>query len=184
MTAVVIAAPNARAADEPVPAKLAMMVMLRVLTYDKNFSSHGSGDFLILVAHEPGQETALKNAMAASAELKDAAMQAKPSRRSIRFVTSEFRGPAGLKEAAQKEKANALLVLPGLSAEGLDAAVQVARELQLYSITLEPAYVEKGVGVGVVGTGGKPVIVLNMATARALNAAFEPAVLRLARIVQ
>src|SRR4051794_32022343 len=52
--AVLTASSSAHAQE--VPGHLALMVMLKVLTYDINFSSRGTGDFLVLVPFAKGEQ--------------------------------------------------------------------------------------------------------------------------------
>lgn len=173
------AAGSGAGADEPVPAKLALLVMLKVLTYDRNLAARGEGDFVVYVAVEPGQESARKELERAVEELRGAALRARP----VRFVY----GPVGTAEELGKQlvahQAQAVLALAGLSDAGLAALAQAAGELKLYTLSLDPSLVERSVAVGVTNDGGRPKILLNLSASRRMNATFEPAVLKLARII-
>lgn len=166
--------------DEKVPPKLALLVMLKVLTYDKNLAARGEGDFVVLVAHEAGQDAARREALTATEELRGATLRT----RTVRFRFVAFSNEASLRAAVTEHKAEALLLLPGLSSEGLATAASVAGSLRLYSLSLDPSFVERSLAVGVTNHAGRPQIVLNLGAARLANASFEPAVLKLARIVQ
>jgi hypothetical protein len=181
LASALFSAPLPSRADETrVPAKLAVLVMLKVLTYDKNLAARGDGDFVILVAYEPGQAGARSEVEAMAVELKGALLQS----RAVRFEYAEFQNEAALKKAVADRGAKALLLLPGLSANGLTAASSVSIQSQIYSLSLDPALVEKTVAVGVANKDGRPQIVLNLAAARRVNAAFEPSVLKLAKLIQ
>ncbi|MDQ3264637.1 MAG: YfiR/HmsC family protein [Myxococcota bacterium] len=166
--------------DEPVPPKLALLVMLKVLTYDKNLAARGEGDFVVLVATEAGQEAARREALTATEELRGATLRT----RAVRFRFVAFSSEATLRQAVIDHKAEAVLLLPGLTAAGLETAASVAGSLQLYTLSLDPSFVEQSLAVGVTNHAGRPQIVLNLAAARLANASFEPAVLKLARIIQ
>lgn len=164
---------------EPVPAKLALLVMLKVLTYDKNLAARGEGDFVVYVAVEPGQEPARREVEQAAAELRGAALRARP----VKFVYGEVGTAEALGKQLQAHRAQALLVLQGLSAPGLAAVTRVAGESRVYTLSLDPLLVERSVAVGVTNDAGRPKILLNLSAARLMNATFEPAVLKLARII-
>ena len=78
----------------------------------------------------------------------------------------------------------AVLLIPGLSDAGITQAAQVTSAAQIYCLTLDPAHVEKGAAVGVTRKDARAQVVLNLGAARQVNAMFEPAVLKLARIIQ
>jgi len=168
------------AAQDRVPTPLALQVMLRVLAYDRNFDTHGTGDFVIIVAVEPRQGEAKTEAMPAMKALEGAAIHG----RQIRFVTAELHGEQSLRESVQKQGASALLLLPGLSHEGLNAAAAVARAHRLYTLSLDPALVEQSLALGIANKDGRPQIVLNLAAAKDANAEFDVAVLKLARLIR
>lgn len=167
-------------AQERVPPPLALRVLLRVLTYDKNLSSHGQGDFVVLIAHERGQEAALAEATAAASSMKGMLLAKRP----LRFAEVELRDASTLAEAAARASADALLLLPGLSRSGEDAAASVAKSTGCYTLSLDPRLVERSFALGVSYRDGRPQIVLNIAAAKRANADFDISILKLARIVK
>lgn len=167
-------------AQERVPAELALRVMLRVLAYDKNLPGKDAGDFVILVAHEPGQGSALKETQAAATKLKGLALR----NRNLRFEFVEFTSEGALTAAVAKSPPSALLVLPGLSVAGQTSAAVVSKQRRIFALTLDPAYVQKALTLGVANNDGRPQIVLNTTAAKHANADFDLAVLKLARVVQ
>lgn len=164
--------------EESMPPKLGLQVMLKVLTYDRNFLKRGTGDFVILVANEPGQALAREEALEAIRGFEGSTILKRP----IRIVAAEFKGAPALRDAAKRSRASAILVLPGLSAGGLEIVSQISRESQLYSLSLDPEKVERGLALGVTVENGRPKILLNLATAKEINASFESSVLLLAKI--
>jgi hypothetical protein len=181
LLALMVAVPLARGAgakDAPVPFPLALKLMLRTLTFDQRFAEHGTGDFTVLVATEPGQSAVREEALAAAKELEGF----KILNRALRFVPAELRGGASLRDSVQKARASAVLVLPGLSEAGQLAVTQVAGDARLYTLSLDPALVERTMLLGVLNQDGRPRIALNRAAIRRLNVDFEKTLLGVAEI--
>jgi hypothetical protein len=104
--------------------------------------------------------------------------------RPLRFVAIEFRDEKTLALEAEKEKADALLAVPGLSANGVVVVSNVAEAAKRYSLALDADMVEHSLSVGVSTASGKPQIVINDRASKAVGARFEAAVLKLARVVK
>jgi hypothetical protein len=175
--ALVSLAPAQAYSEESMPPRLSLQVMLKVLTYDRNFLMRGTGDFVVLVVNEPTQALTREEVLEAIRELAGSTLHKRP----IRIVAAEFKAAPTLREAAKRSRASAILVLPGLSAGGLEIVTQVAREARLYSLSLDPEKVEHGLALGVTAENGRPKILLNLITAKEINASFESSVLLLAR---
>lgn len=167
-------------AQEGVPPKLALLVMLKVLTYDKNFAARGKGDFIVLIAHEPSRAAARDELLATASQLRENAIQSRP----LKFVSAPAGSAKELGEAAQKLGAAAIVAVPGTSAATAGIIAQVAKERSLYSLALDPPLAEKELVLGVVNKDGRPQIIINLPAAKDINATFEPTVLRLARVIQ
>lgn len=167
-------------AAEPVPTKLAMQVMLKVLTYDRHFAEHGNGPFTVLLAYEPGQQADAEHTLASLRELNGSRILG----RELKFVAESFHTEAQLREHVTRHAANALLATSGLSKPGLGTISAVARDRQLYTLSLDPALVEDSLALSVDNLNGRPQIVLNLAASKSANASFEPTVLKLAKLVE
>lgn len=162
-----------------VPPKLALMVMLKVLTYDRNLPNRGGGDFVVVIATEPAQEAGRREVEVAIKELRNAALRARP----VRFVFASIEPGENLRRQLSDSKAQALLLLRGASPQGVELAARAGVDAQAYLLSLDPALVERTVAVGVANEGGRPKILINLTAARLVNAVFEPAVLKHARIL-
>lgn len=159
-------------AAERVPDALGLMVMLKVLSYDAAFGTHGSGDFVVLVPYAPGDE-ARANALATVG----AGLEVKTIKeRSLRFT------PVALKDLPTA-KGTAVLLSFGIPPDALKATLEKAQTEKLYSLTFEETVVHDGALLGVGLSNGKPQPLINVAAMRGLGADFGP-VLRLARTFQ
>ncbi len=157
----------------------ALPVLLKVLTYDVNFDLRGAGDFVVLVVGEPGQAHKRDELLATLRGLSVTTVKKRP----LKFAAAELKGESSLQADIDRTKASALLALPGLSSAGLTALSEVAQDNQLYTLSLEHETVEKVVAVGVSQVGGRLQIVINQRAARAIGARFDPALLKLARVI-
>lgn len=165
-------AASVSASAERVPDALGLMVMLKVVSYDAAFGTHGSGEFVVLVPYAPGDETKA-NALAAVG----GGLEVKTIKeRSLRFV------PVPLKELPAA-KGTAVLLHFGFTAGALDTVIAKTRVEKLYVLTFEETSVHDGALLGVGLSNGKPQPLINIAAMRGLGADFGP-VLRLARTFQ
>jgi hypothetical protein len=169
----------ASAQDIPDP-KVAVPILLKVITYDKAFSGRGAGDFVLLVVSEPGQANTREEVLTTLRTLKLSAVQNRP----LRFVTAEFKDESSLAAKLDAVKPSALLAIPGISSPGVQLISEAAQKRQIYSLALDASMVERNLALGVVAREGKPQIVINVAAAKAVGANFETAVLKIAKMVQ
>ncbi len=159
-------------AEERVPDALGLMVMLKIVSYDTAFPSHGAGEFVVLVPYAPGAESA-----AAALATVGSGLEVKTIKeRALRFT------PVALAELSAK-KGSAVLLVSGSSPEVLKVTLEKARAEKLYVLTYEESAVKEGALLGVGLANGKPQPLINVAAMRAVGADFGP-VLRLARTFQ
>lgn len=166
------------AEERPSP-KLAMVLMLKALTYDRNFSSHGSGEFVVLLVHDRGHLRAAEEVLTAVAELRGTRIQGRP----LRFIKAEFKDASALRALVQGEQVTAVVALPGLATHAVASLAEVARAQRLYTLTLEPSFAEKEFAVGVISKNGRLQLLINPSAARQVDASFEPTVLQLAKVL-
>ena len=167
-------------ADEATDPKVALPVLLKVVTYDRNFAARGSREFVLLVASEPAQQALRAELLSTLKGLKLSSIH----NRTLRLVEVEFKDQAFLDAKVQSERASAILAVPGLSGAGLTAVSEVAMDNQIYTLALDQAMAEKSLAIAVTVKDGRPQIVINQTAAKGIGAVFESSVLKLARVVQ
>lgn len=168
------------AAAQELPAKLGLLVMLKVIRYDKHFPEGRKDDFVVLVAHDPAMSAGLSSVLGASEELKELSIDT----RRLRFVPIPVGSAQELGAAAERLKASAVLAAPGVSSAGAESLAKAASQLKLYSLSLDTAHVEKGILLGVTVQDGRPQIVINLRAAKDIDANFDVTVLKRARVVR
>lgn len=174
LAALLLASSSAWAVD----VKSAMPVLLKVLTYDVNFDSRGSGEFVVLVV----SDAATKGSPIIN-ELKDVSVN-KVKNRPVKYVAVDFKDEQQLQAEIDKNKAAAVLASPGADKATLKSMWEVAQDNQLYALAFDAATVELFFPLGVTTSGDKPQIVINEKSSKAVGVRFETSVLRLARVIQ
>jgi len=161
------------AASAQVPAQLALMVMLKVLTYDGTFSSHASGEFVVAVPYAKGDEGSANEVVATSEAMDLKSINDRP----LKFVTM----PAG---DFTGSRYSAVLLHAGMSAATAREVLAHAAKNKMYSLAFDEQLVKDGAMLGVTSNGGRPQVLINMVTARAAGVEFGPSVLKVARTFQ
>src|SRR5580700_2206122 len=89
----------------------ALPILLKVLTYDRNFHSRGSGEFVVLVPAEPASASARDEIFVVIKTLSLTAIQNRP----LKFISVDYKDSTSLDDQVQKTRAQAILAIHGLS---------------------------------------------------------------------
>ncbi len=117
-----------------VPPHLALMVMLKVITYDSRFDPELNTDFVVCVPWAPSQKAALEQTLKAF----DSGGSPKLGMRHVRIKPVPAADIAGALDA---EHAAAVLLLPDTPPALADEMAKEVATRKLYSLTLDPANV-------------------------------------------
>jgi YfiR/HmsC-like len=169
------AEPTALPVDQQLP------LLIKVLTYDRNLETKAGPRLSIGIVHEPGHRdsgTAAHELAGALAKYRNKTVKGLP----LRHFTIEYKSVTELERTVIANRISALYLAPGTDA-ALEAILKLSRQLDLTTLTGTPAYVEKGVAVGVGASAGGPQILINLASARAEGCDFGASLLEIATIV-
>jgi YfiR/HmsC-like len=165
----------------PVPPSLQASVFAKVLTFDRNLASRAAGELRIGVLFQSKVRISL--------EAKDEFLKAMcPSPAQavegipVRCVEIEWTNGPGLDAALARERVRVLYVAP-LRAVAIEEVVAVSRARKVTTLTGVPAFVEKGVALGLALRAERPLILVHLAAARAEGADFNSQLLKLARVL-
>ncbi len=167
--ALVLYAGAARAQE--VPPQLALMVMLKVLTYDGHFAERGGGDFVVLVPYAKGGEGRAAELVEKAQGLELKSINERP----LKFLA------VAASELGGGTRASAVLLHAGFPPDAAQEVLAIATKARLYSLALDEALVKQGAMLSVASNAGKPQVVLNVTTARVVGAEMGPSVLKVAR---
>lgn len=171
----------AGAEQMPLPAETQIPLLLKVLTYDRNFEKKAGKELALGVIHDPtDRDSAKATDEVGSTLFKFASKTVK--KLPMKYYTIEFTGASDLERFVKEKGISALYITPG-SAKALPAVLKVSDDLDLTTLTGIPDYVRKGVAVGIGVAQDKPEILINLAAARAQGSDFDASLLRIATVI-
>ena len=174
--------PNAGAEPMPVPADLQVTLILKVLSYDRNFAARAAGELRIAVVISPGDPDSVR----ARAQIVDVT-QTLPFRMMrgvpIRYFFVEYASDAQLETFVTTNQIAVLYIAPG-NQQNLDALLRISQSRQIVTATGVPEYVERGVAVGVGVRQDKPVILINLPSSKSAGTEFDASLLRIAKVIR
>jgi YfiR/HmsC-like len=166
----------------PVPASLQLPLLLKILTYDRNFAARTGSSLRIAVVFSgasPESIRARDEIAAAFEAFADKTVKNLP----IRYSALEYVSDSQVDGAARADQINVFYFTPGISAH-LDGLLRISRTNQIITTTGVPEYVEKGVAVGIGIKLDKPHILINLGTSKAVGTEFDVSLLRIARVIR
>jgi len=171
----------ARAEQMPLAVEAQIPLLLKVLTYDRNFEQKAGRELALGIVHDPSdRDSAKATAEVGSTLYKFAGKTVK--KLPLKYFTIEFTGPADLERFVKEKHISVLYIAPG-SAKALAAVLKVSEDLKLTTLTGVPDYVRRGVAVGIGVVQDKPQILINLAAARAEGSDFDASLLRIATVL-
>lgn len=169
------------AQEMDVPARTQISLLYKILTFDRNFAGNPEGDIVIAILYQSGFRSSV-----AARENVEAALGYTPSpfgARRIRWVAIELEKNEKLGPVLRQHEATVLYVTP-LRGVGLDDIVDAARRSQVMTFTGVAPYVERGLSVGIGIERERPIIIINLAAARAEGADYTSQLLRVSRVIE
>ncbi|MDA1190388.1 MAG: YfiR family protein [Candidatus Poribacteria bacterium] len=165
-----------------VPTSAQAVLFAKILTFDRELKTRSKKELVVgilyqswyrpsLVAKDEFQEAFSKPAIQETINLP------------IRFVPISLTEETDITAAITNSKANVLYIAP-LRAVDLKRVIAVTRKIKCLTITGVPQYVDSGVTVGLDVKGEKPLIVVNVTSAKEEGADFHSQLLKLAKIVK
>lgn len=159
-----------------------VLVVLRVLAYDRELAKRSSSDtdITVVVLNAPTQDgRADRDRWLAGLQLLP---NVKVQRRKVRAVSYELDSEQGLDAALAQQHASLVIVGSGLSAKA-DSIRRATRARKALSFSLSESDVRRGFAVGLVKTARGDEILINVDAARSEGVRFAAGLLQIARIV-
>jgi hypothetical protein len=168
-------------AQASMPASQQLPLLLKVLTYDRQFEAKASPKVVIGIVFVPtdAESLSVTNEMiSALRRARGKTVKGLP----IDHVTVPFTTERQLETAVREQGINVFYVAQG-SEEHLDAVLRVSRGKRVTTTTGVPSYVGQGVAVGIGLRLGKPQIFINLEAAKSEGSEFDATLLRIATVV-
>jgi hypothetical protein len=171
------------AEEMPVPAKLQVPLILKILTFDRNFEQRVGPALRIGIIYT-SQDPASHRAKEEIARTLDYYTTKTIKKLPITYISLEYQTEQAVQEAVKTEHINVLYVVPG-NADHLQKLLNISQANRITTVTGVPTYVKEGVAVGIgVEKNQKPRILINLRSSKSEGSAFDANLLRLATVVQ
>jgi hypothetical protein len=170
-----MAIPSLAAQEVPVPVRVQVPLLLRIMSFDRNLAQRRTGDLVIAVLYQSRNRTSMAIAEEVTRTLGSLA--------GTEAVGIDLDNVVDLRAARAQSRGLVLYVSPLRGVE-ISRIVGVSREAGVTTVTGVPRYVEEGIAIGLDLKAERPEIVVNLAGARAEGADFTAQLLKLARLVQ
>jgi len=164
------------AADRQVP------LLLKILTYDRRLESRVGQHLVIGIVRSPTSSVSAKACEEVSAILQSY-LGKTVKQIPIDYQWADYAGPEKLLTWAKAKKISVFYLSPG-NEKNLVAILKVGQENGISSMTGVPAYVERGVAVGIGERQAKPQILINLESSKREGSEFDASLLRVATIVK
>ncbi|MEO8348073.1 MAG: YfiR/HmsC family protein [Acidobacteriota bacterium] len=179
--ALLLSAPVAGAAEMPVPPQMQASLFAKILTFDRNLKVRAGKDLRIAVLYQKKVRSSLE-----AQEEFVRAMCGDPGQRieglALTCMALEWTDAADVEAALVQNGIRFLYVAP-LRAVAIEEIVAISRTRRITTLTGVPGYVEKGIALGLTLRAERPLILVDLAGARAEGANFNSQLLKLARVV-
>jgi hypothetical protein len=166
----------------PVPAELQVPLILKILTYDRNFESKTQTELRVGIVFVSGNPASIK-AKNEIVEVFRSFSDKTVKKLAIKHSAVEYVSDSQVEEAARSNQFNIFYVAPGNS-KNLDTLLRISRARQIITTTGVPAYVDRGIAVGVGVEQDKPHVLINLTSSKAEGSEFDASLLRIAKVVR
>jgi hypothetical protein len=164
------------AADRQVP------LLLKILTYDRRLETRVGQHLVIGIIRSPTSAVSAKACEEVFAVLQSY-LGKTVKQIPLDYQWSDYSGAEKLLAWAKAKKVGVFYVAPG-NEKNLVAILKVGQENGISSMTGVPAYVERGVAVGIGERQAKPQILINLESSRREGSEFDASLLRVATVVK
>jgi hypothetical protein len=163
-----------------IPARLQAALVAKVAAYDTHFAARANGRALVLIVVAAGRAESERFGDEIRAEL---GLQPKIGGQDHSEEILRFTSAAEVARACRERHAAMVYIAPGLSTE-ISQIANALNGVDVLSVGAAPGDVEQRVVLGFARESGRPRLLVHLEQARRQNVAFNPDLLRLARVIQ
>ena len=165
------------------PASVQVPIILKVLTYDRQFEARTREAVTIGIIHDPTDPVSAR----ATSDVSDVLYEARDKtvkRLPIKYFQIEYTGRADLDRFSEERAISVYYLTPGLSSPAIAQILEVSRARSITSMTGVPELVEAGVSVGIGERRSRPQILINLPASRSEGCEFDASLLRIATVIK
>lgn len=174
---------SAAAQDMDVPVNVQVPLLYKILSFDRKLGERAVGDDIVIaIVYQEGFRASVN----ARDQVKDAARRIGDTSilgHPVTWVWLELGQMPDLESAFLKFRVDVVYVAP-LRGVGLERITAAARGKRVTSFSGVTDYVDRGIAVGIALQKERPLILINLAAARAEGAEFGSQLLNLARVIE
>jgi hypothetical protein len=172
----------ARAQSMALPAELQVPLILKILTYDRQFEAKAKKEVAIGIVFDPADAASGKAAEQVSDTLyKFSGKTVK--KLPLKYYLVEFTSEAELEATVKKRGINVLYLCPGIT-KSLQSVIKISQAQSITTATGVPDYVRRGVAVGIGVFQDKPQILINLPSSKSEGSEFDASLLQIATVLR
>lgn len=168
---------NIRAQEVSVPVDVQLRLFLKLLHYDRNLKARSEKEIVIGVVYQPRFRASVDTKdefLHFAEELQEKTLDGIP----FRCTPIRLDAEKNLSSAIRDNDIHLLYITP-LRAVSIEKITEITRAQKVLTLTGVPEYVELGVAIGIDSKGQRPLIVVNVSSAKAEGADLSSKLLRL-----
>jgi hypothetical protein len=172
----------ARAQSMALPAELQVPLILKILTYDRQFEAKAKKEVAIGIVFDPADAASGKAAEQVSDTLyKFSGKTVK--KLPLKYYLVEFTSEAELEATVKKRGINVLYLCPGIT-KSLQSVIKISQAQSITTATGVPDSVRRGVAVGIGVFQDKPQILINLPSSKSEGSEFDASLLQIATVLR
>jgi hypothetical protein len=168
--------------DMPAPVGVQFPLLMKVLSFDRSLGTRVGNEVVIGVIYQKSFRISLNAMNDLLSALEDSPIE-QVEGIPIRCVPIAINVEGDLAEALSKSGANVVYITP-LRSVRIETITSVCQSKRILTLTGVPDYIELGLALGVGTKGEKPLIIINLAAAKAVGADFNAQLLHLAKVIK
>jgi len=166
----------------PVPPRVQIPILLKVLTYDRNFEKK-VGDTLVIGILYDSQDDDSEKIKEKVSDVLDSLSGKTVKDVPFTYVDLDYNSKKSQKNSIESKKVDVLYLAPG-GIGHLKSIVQISQEYKILTITGVPDYVKRGISVGIGLKDKKPEIWINLGSTKAEGSDFTANLLKLCKVIR
>lgn len=168
--------------EAPVHPRVQMLILLKALTYDRNFEKRVGDKLIIGILYDSEDEDSQKIKKGVSDVLDSLSGKTVKGVPFI-YVDLNYNSDDSFKNSIETKKIDVLYVTPSHKWD-IESIVQVSQKTKMLTITGVTEYVTRGISLGIGLKESKPEIWINLDSARAEGSDFDSNLLKLCRVIR
>jgi hypothetical protein len=167
--------------DVPVPVKIQVPILVKILSFDRNLKTRVGNEIVIGVLFQNKFRTSVNIKDQVLSEFKNQ-LYDEIEGVALRLVSVNIEDQSDLQKNLSENKVDIIYLTP-LRNFDIHIITSIAQNMQILTVTGVPDYNESGISVGFGTKAEKPLILVNLKSAKAEGVDFDSQLLKLAKVI-